>query len=234
MKLYVMPTKTKCNGSCDFCITDFRDLKGKQFLSIGNLEKGLEGLDLDKIEITGGGEPLLNPNITGIINKCAEKAFTQLYTNGGLAEKTDLGNLNVLCLSRAHYDNKRNQEIMGVEYDLESIQRRNLPIKFSLLLHRSGIDSVRGIKKYLDWAKEQDACKVVVRQMMPHNYSEKISDEFVVAYTLFRELNPRIFERVEEGAEFYWKGMDVSFKHSPCDCNEQIFLHPDGRVGKIE
>jgi len=234
MKLYVIPTETRCNASCGFCITRFRNLKGKEFLELDDLEKILESLDLTKIEITGGGEPLLNRDIKDIINSCHKKAFTQLYTNGGLVERTDLGNLDVLCISRAHYDCSRNNEIMGIDYDLEAIKQKGIPIKFSLLLHGSGINTAEDVERYLAWAKQEGAFKVVVRQMMPYDYAGELSGEFVGAEKVFRDLGIKDFQRVEEGANFDYEGMAASIKYSPCDCNEQLFLHANGSLGKIE
>lgn len=233
MKLYVLPTERKCNGTCGFCITKSRKLQGKEYLEVNDLEKTLEKLDMDKIEITGGGEPLLNKNITEIIEKCSEKAHSQLYTNAALAEKTNLSNLDLLCISRTHYDDKKNYEIMGVKYNLNNIRQKGIPIKFSLLLHKSGINSVKDIKNYFAWAKQEKACKVVIRQMMPNLYTGLMPDEFVKAETLFKEFKINKFKRVEEGAEFDWDGLKVAFKYSPCDCNEQTFLHASGRLGQI-
>lgn len=233
MKLYVVPTKRKCNASCGFCITSFRDLKGREFLEVGDLEKSLD-MQIDKIEITGGGEPLLNPDIGKIIQVCSQKAHTQLYTNGVLAETADLEGLDLLCISRAHNDDKINQRIMGINYDFQAIQRRGFLIKLSLLLHSSGVSSAREVEEYLDWANIQSVSKVVVRQMMPYHYSDNIKNEFVGAKKVFDDLGVDSFRRVDEGAEFDWKGMEVIFKYFPYDCDSQVFLHADGRLGGME
>lgn len=233
MKLYVLPTERKCNGTCGFCITKSRKLPGREFLRVEDLEKTLTKLDPNKIEITGGGEPLLNKNITEIIEMCSEKAYSQLYTNAALAEKTDLSGLDLLCISRAHYSDKRNYEIMGTKYNLDKIRQKRIPIKFSLLLHKLGINSIKDIQKYFVWAKKEKARKVVVRQMIFDIYGGTIPDGFVKAEPLFQELNINNFKRVEEGAEFEWDGLKILFKYSPCDCNEPLFLHAGGGLGRI-
>ena len=232
MKLYVFPTERKCNGKCNFCITKERNLKGKEFLELKDLERALNNLEIDKIEITGGGEPLLNPHISEIIEICSERAPVQLYTNGKLAEKADLSKLNLLCISRAHYDNEQNKRIMGVDYNLDKIMKKNIPVKFSLLLHKKGIDFVDGLVKYLDWAKTNKSKCVVVRELMPLPNNQVHPDfidsrevcDYFTAY-----LNRKSYF-IPEGKSINYRGMDVFFKYKPMNCYENLFLHANGKL----
>jgi molybdenum cofactor biosynthesis enzyme MoaA len=64
MKIYILPTEKICNGKCVFCITRYRQSANKQFLDYKKIKSVLKNFkDIDNIEITGGGEPLLNPQI---------------------------------------------------------------------------------------------------------------------------------------------------------------------------
>ncbi|MBI4451329.1 radical SAM protein, partial [Candidatus Woesearchaeota archaeon] len=82
MKLYVLPVETACNAACPFCITDYRQTARKELLDIGSLDAVLNKYSFERIEITGGGEPLLHHDIGRIVEKCAASAQTHLYTNG--------------------------------------------------------------------------------------------------------------------------------------------------------
>ena len=121
MKVYVVPTEKLCNGSCSFCVTNSRDKINSEFLEVSKLEAALEKFDISKIEITGGGEPLLNKHIEEIIRICSNKAYTRMYTNGALLHKYDVSLLDELCISRGHYSDDTNEKIMGVRYDIKKL-----------------------------------------------------------------------------------------------------------------
>lgn len=122
MKVYVMPVESYCNGKCSFCITRFRNMRDR-YLNPASLKRLLDYINPDKIEITGGGEPLLSFDISEIIKICSKKAPTSMYTNGSLPLPPESNCLSALCLSRQHYDDKRNNEIMGVNSDISEIKK---------------------------------------------------------------------------------------------------------------
>jgi len=225
MKLYVIPVEKDCNGSCKFCITKFRDLK-KGFLKLDDL-KVLDGLDVDKIEITGGGEPFLHSEIGEIIERCCNKSKTQVYTNGLLVPKLDsLQMLEYLCVSRAHYLDKENKKIMGVDYNFVKFRKLNVPIKLSLLVHKSGIYTVEEVKKYLDWAIVNNVRKVVIRQL----FEEFMREEHVSSEKMFKEMKVLDFKLVNGNPVIDYNGMEVEFEiRCSCEAREPV-LHADGNI----
>ena len=99
MKLYVIPTERLCNGKCAHCITKTRKQINSEFLTPKKLISALEKIkNVSFIEITGGGEPLLNKNIKEIIKICSKKAPTKLYTNAGIYNKDIPNELKELCI----------------------------------------------------------------------------------------------------------------------------------------
>lgn len=204
MKIYVVPVESKCNASCDFCITNVRKKSGvlcnEEFLNLFDLETSLKDSGLacfeesvfrriTKIEITGGGEPTLHPEIDKVIDICSKTAPTQMYTNGALANKvSNLEDLDYLCISRAHYLNSENQRIMGISYDInELMDRLPFQVKLSLMLCKQGIHTKEQFKDYIYWASKIGAEKVVVREMFNLDYGNN-NAEYVPITELFFSL----------------------------------------------
>jgi molybdenum cofactor biosynthesis enzyme MoaA len=233
VKLYVIPVESACNATCPYCINKFRDL-GNSFLSLDGLEKCLNEIGtLDSIEISGGGEPTLHPQIEKIIGLCVSKTRTQMYTNGsvvGLLSNEILRKLNPLCISRAHYDSEKNEQIMGVKYS-DEIFSRGLNLKLSAVLFKGGIDSVQEVENYISWAIGK-AQKVVFRQLFsdvvyPLEVAKKIIsiDSFVKFFIGDTSLvNPSI----------NMGDMEVEFETRSCGCeNINPILHADGKLNYI-
>ena len=242
MKLYVLPVERACDARCSFCITDFRDaITRKQFLDVAALEKVLRTIEVEKIEITGGGEPTLHPALDTIIDLCTAKAPTQLYTHGArITSIQSIPKLQYLCISRAHYDDQENERIMGIKYDMGQLQPVKVPLKFSLLLHRSGIHTLEEVQTYLAWAQDK-AQKVVLRQLFEHDHHKntpqdtpKIDGEYVSSETLFQNLNIRSFQQTASGNPVFSYGrleVEVEFRSCACEMNNPV-LHADGKLYK--
>jgi len=231
MKLYVIPVENSCNGSCNFCITKTRKFKEKEFLSLEDLERTLDLLEFDSIEITGGGEPFLHPKINEIVEKCVRKGRTQIYTNGALLNARWLPKeLSFLCLSRMHYGDVENKKIMGVDYEISDIFNFQIPIKLSLLLHKSGIHTCAEIFKYLKWAKKNNVKKVVVRQLFDETSKEILEREFVSTKEMAKN-----FSCIEKGESCftYFAGLEVEFELRACSCADGNYvLRASGNVYK--
>ncbi|MBI4153779.1 radical SAM protein [Candidatus Woesearchaeota archaeon] len=234
MKLYALPIESACNGSCKFCITKFREQAAQEVLDLRILEKTMEKLDVDKIEITGGGEPTLHPEIDKIIVACSEKAKTQLYTHGAnLRGIKNLSKLESLCISRAHYDDKINWQIMGVEYKLSAGLEHRVPIKFSLLLHQSGIHTPEEVIRYLEWASGK-AKKVVIRQLFEHEYKGALTTEHISSEEVFNNLRIKDYKKTEQGNPiFNFNGLECEIEIRSCACEtHNPVLHANGKVYK--
>jgi molybdenum cofactor biosynthesis enzyme MoaA len=231
VKLYVLPVESACNAKCPYCVNQFRNL-GNSFLSVDGLEKCLNEIgNLDAIEISGGGEPTLHPQIEKIIDFCADKARTQMYSNGKIVNlllDDTLQKLNPLCISRAYYDSKINQQIMGIEYNDEFFSR-GLNIKLSAVLLRGGVESPEDVKKYISWAKGK-ANKVVFRPLFEDvNYSAEIKDK-IVSLDSFADYFGFSIQQ-GKNIQMVLDGIDVEFEVRSCSCeNTNPILHADGKL----
>nr|NQU92149.1 radical SAM protein [Bacteroidota bacterium] len=239
MKLYIIPIQNACNAKCLFCITKHKkETCFGEKLDLGSLNR-INGLAIEKIEITGGGEPLLHTDIVKIMEIAAKKAPTQLYTNGLLISRLKseiLRRLSCLCLSRAHHDNSVNKKIMGIEYDSLLIKKvsRQVPVKLSLVLCRSGIRSSGQLLDYIRWGeKELNAKKIVVRQMFDYDYPASVASEFVAVGGLFDELKQKhkLVSFVNENPVLIVDGVSVEFEQQTCACQmNNLVLRPNGVV----
>jgi len=201
MKLYVVPVENECNATCPCCITRFK--KETEFgdrLDIKHLSK-IKDLDIDEIEINGGGEPFMHKRIAEVISACIDKAPTQVYTNGAFVVQRGarLRNLLYLCLSRLHYDEKKNFKLMGVRYKPLDIQKLFAPIKMSLVLMKGGISDARELRRYFRWANEIGAKAIVIRQMSDFDYPTDVQKRFVSSQKIFDDLCISDYENNEQG-----------------------------------
>ena len=233
MKLYVLPVERVCPASCPWCITDFREpIVKEEYLSVGKLKNALAGTEYEKIEITGGGEPTLHPRICEIIGFCSDAARTQMYTCGAnLRKVSNLSRLSSLCVSVAHYDEIRNHQIMGVNPDFDFLKSLNSRIKFSLLLHKSGISKKEEVLRYIEWAKDY-ADSVVIRQLFEHDYKNKLIDEFVSSESLFLGGSIGEYKTTPQGNPVFSVDdleVEVEYRSCACEMNNPV-LHADGRL----
>jgi organic radical activating enzyme len=134
-------------------------------LQIEDLKRLLDQ-KIDNIEITGGGEPTLHPEIEKIIELCSNKAPTQMYTNGAFMNQIkNLSDLSYLCISRAHHLDYENKMIMGIDYDVYGLLDES-SVKFSLMLCKQGIHDKDSFSDYVEWASNVGASKIVVREII--------------------------------------------------------------------
>jgi organic radical activating enzyme len=232
MKLYILPVEKVCESRCSWCITKFRKTIDGQFISLEDVLNVLSRMTFEKIEITGGGEPTIHKNISEIIKLCSTQAKTQLYTHGrNIAHTSNLELLDTLCVSIAHYNSSENLRIMGVSPDLETISTLRVPVKFSLLAHKSGINSTEELRKYLNWAR-QHADRIVVRQLFDHDYKGKVDDEFVSTEKLFHEFGTEKFTKTPHGNPVIeYSGVEVEFEYRSCACEtSNPVLHANGKL----
>lgn len=239
MKLYIIPIQSRCNASCIFCITRYRQESGwGEVLSLDSLNQ-MNNLDIEKIEITGGGEPLLHPQINEIIQKSCDKIFTQLYTNGKLLNrlsKDSLNKLNKLCISRAHFDSIKNKELMGININDQNLTHftKKIKTKFSLVLTRSGIHTYKDILKYIEWVSSVGGQEVVIRRMFLFDYPSSIKHETDVdidkIISQFK-LNFKVDSETSEKIFFTIHKIPVEIELRSCDCElNHPILRPNGKL----
>lgn len=239
MKLYIIPIQNQCNARCIFCITRHRHESGwGETLELDSLDQ-IEKLDIEKIEITGGGEPLLHPHINEIIIKSAQKKFTQLYTNGKLMNhlsSESLACLGKLCISRAHFDLKQNQKLMGINTNDTEIKNitKQVKTKFSLVLCRSGISTYDDILNYIKWVSSVGGSEVVIRRMFLFDYPDSVSQEADIDLDkIISQLKEsfKVEAETEEKIFFNIYGLPVEIELRSCDCElNHPILRPNGKL----
>jgi len=232
MKLYVLPVETVCKAKCKFCITKYRKNAENEILKLEGLVKILNLFNFEKIEITGGGEPTIHPKIDNIIRACSKKVPTTMYTHGADLEYVmNLDILSCLCVSMAHYNEEKNKNIMNVYPDMEVIKNISVPIKFSLMLHKSGIHDPGEVINYMNFVNSI-ADKVVIRQLFEHDYMGKLEGEFVSSERIFQDLGIPAHQLTAHGNPiFKFKELEVEVEYKSCSCElDNPVLHADGKM----
>jgi len=191
----------KCNADCGFCIAHLRYLnEGLVYLKPEISEDEVyykrlnEILNLTKVinpsvSITGG-EPTVNRKLPTILKILASHDVRKrtITTNGtGLfykvpgTDKTILDalsdyKLEHLNVSRAHFNNKLNADIMVMKEHLmpegmieeiaQEAKRKGIKIRLSCALLKNGISSYEDIMRYIDWGLKLGADNIIFRQLM--------------------------------------------------------------------
>lgn len=229
MKIYVIPSEV-CDADCRVCISRLREPHGV-FIDAGELEKALDRLErIDRIEITGGGEPTLNPQIRELIEVCASKQEdVKMYTHGAhLKTVRGLERLKELCVSAAHYNPADNERLMGLNPDLNFLKEWPGRKKFSLLLQRGGIDDVGGLKNYLGWAKGFVG-KVVIRQLFEESL-EQFANRFISCKEIYEGLG-LAGSVSKNGANLAIDGLEVEFEYRACGSDFRgVVIRPDCKI----
>lgn len=109
--------------------------------------------------ITGGGEPLLRPELALASARAAARVFGEvaLFTNGSRLTRdlalalADAG-LSHLCWSRHHWDDARNRAVMGpAAPDIDVVLRAalGLRVRATCVMHRGGVETADDARGYL-------------------------------------------------------------------------------------
>jgi len=177
----VLPIARGCQASCPFCFSEASasaeqdqmrlDLAGVRRFAAEARVRGAE-----RFVITGGGEPgLVRHELLCELIATGHEATgkTVLITNGhhlassepealsGALEDYAQAGLQVLAVSRHHFDEEASERLMTLRTDVEAIARAwrsararwpELRLRFTCVLQRGAIDSMAGLESYVDWA----------------------------------------------------------------------------------
>lgn len=224
-----------CNAKCKFCsfkevAQDFNFEKFRKVLS--ELEKSVP---INKISITGG-EPTYDLKklytIAGIVKRKTPKAFFVVNTNGykllDLYKDGKSRWFDSISLSRHHYNDKINNEILGFnsiqEKWLEAIQhswwQQKEKLHLSCNLIKGYIDSPEKVYKYLEFASRVKINDVGFVSLMKINYFCK--DNFI-DFSDLKFRSKKLFKTKE------WNFMDS------CKCNNYLYIpkNIDGEAIKV-
>jgi MoaA/NifB/PqqE/SkfB family radical SAM enzyme len=152
------------------------------------LEEVLHALvPLDPSVSVTGGEPSIDPRLPAILRLLAERNSRKrtVTTNGsGLLAMHDgrplidwltTTGVRHLNISRAHPDQERNAQLMVLSNGLTVVELRDVVERakaggtrprLSCVLARGAIDSLEGILRYLDFARDLGVDNVIFRQLM--------------------------------------------------------------------
>jgi molybdenum cofactor biosynthesis enzyme MoaA len=184
--IYVQMTKN-CNAKCQFCpwrqphqVFDFK--KYQKILATINKK-----VDINKVSFTGG-EPTLywKEFLEALIftKECNYDIFTVINTNGYQFTKLKKYSqyLNSIALSRHHYDDRINQQILGYNAPdsrmLANFKEKGI-LHLSCNLIKGYVDSEIEVKKYLDHASQLGIYDVgFVSLMKVNNYCKEHHIDF--------------------------------------------------------
>lgn len=224
-----------CNADCKFCVAQLRfenrslqfkkdKIKSDQeyYRRIDEILTYLKPLN-PSVSITGG-EPSRSkrlPEILRIINRHGYRKRT-LTTNGsGLFDimegKTVLQHIidngfSHLNISKAHYDDDKNKEIM--RYDtgycsnemIETIatisMANGLRPRMSCLLLKEGINSLEEMIKYMEYYQSIGLDNVIFRELMDYDENKMINKEKMVYNDEQKVFLNDIWSKVDEDTRF--------------------------------
>jgi organic radical activating enzyme len=185
-KCYLIPIQKKCNCNCFFCISKKRHYnKKEEILNVNkvflNNIKLLQKRGIKKIEITGGGEPFLHPNLQEIINIIKNNipdSYIKLYTNGFILKP--ICNIDELNISVTHYDSNINNNFMNSNNDTNLIERLNYfreillneKIRLSIPIIKGGIDNEDKLKEMISMTNNY-VDEYVVRTLYPNTENKE-------------------------------------------------------------
>ena len=190
----------RCNARCPFCVEELRPASrggtlvsqkrvetddARYFAALEEVLRTVRPLD-PSVSVTGG-EPSKDPRLPLILRTIAAFGSRKrtMTTNGSglldavegktVAEWVVATGLRHLNVSRAHVDQARNSELMGLSdqlslRDLESVARfmgaRGTRVRLSCVLLREGISDLDGIVDYVGFAQALGVRDVIFRQLM--------------------------------------------------------------------
>ena len=198
-----LPVALACQAKCPFCFSK-ASVSSDQSSSRPDWEKIAAWLDRAKAHgaeravITGGGEPTLLSSLmlNQLIASCSSR-FDKvvLITNGHVlatasepARMEQLGalydaGLRVLAVSRHHYDEARNQELMRLHTPAESLMRTwrenprqwpELRLRLICVLQEDGINNETSLENYLLWAASQGVSEICFKELYVSTSAESV------------------------------------------------------------
>lgn len=190
-----------CNASCPFCIAPTVERKdGPGFFDGAKFALDLTESVIGTVQVVGG-EPMISRRLPALLKEIGARNYRRVVvnTNGSfisnqIISKMKSARVTNVNISRHHYDENRNQEIMGLRPELSNTELSlniariidaGMSVRMQCNLIKGHIDSVRGILDYIDWCTSLDCKEISFSQVFPLDlfdyqvpievgYSEKI------------------------------------------------------------
>lgn len=161
----VLPVRCACNLNCPFCFSK------SSISALVDEAANWDSIDIHRyyalacergatrLVITGGGEPLLIPEVTLRLIREGRRWFDEIacFTNGtyltrSIADKLDDAGLSYLCYSRHHDDDMACRSLMGstaprLNEFFEAAQ--GLRVRATCVMTKGYIDSPKAVERYM-------------------------------------------------------------------------------------
>lgn len=180
--LYIDVTSA-CNASCAFCIAPTVGRKdGANFF--GGLEYALDMTESvnGTIQIVGG-EPTISRRLPEILRLIGQRSYRRvvLNTNGSrltpeLMDLMTAAGVTYVNISRHHYDERCNQDIMHLRPELpnaavvravDRILNADMRVRMQCNLIRGYVDSFGAMERYIEWCAAIGCNTVSFSQIFP-------------------------------------------------------------------
>ena len=261
LRLYIKPTDN-CNANCLFCANE----QSKDFgtIDLKKLEYVINYLKqhnvLHGVSITGG-EPMTNPDIIfkilDMVYKIDPNMEVQVSTNGynllRFLDYKDVNKLESIHISRHHYDDEINRSIfhsntIASTEDITKLQQElddKRIININTIVMKDYIDSLREIRRMLDYASRVGVYKVGFVSLMQCNQFAKdhfinfndifshLDEDFIVGHHFYNGdycecIDGLYLSEYNKLIEFYARMV----KESICPCTNQLVYTSDNRLTK--
>lgn len=184
----VLHLNTTCNHKCDFCYNILNlqtSGKGTYYLdsdyAVRIIDK-LSAYEIDKLIISGGGEPLLHKDIKRIIETTVKQNFsTFLYTNidsnitdlMDLLNKLDGLNVNINTSNKELYRTTRgkNANFHRMKRNLEALSKEKQNISATVIIRDN---TIQGLEETIYWLAGLEIKQINISPAFDLNYSDNI------------------------------------------------------------
>ncbi|MEM4605573.1 MAG: radical SAM protein [Candidatus Pacearchaeota archaeon] len=188
-----------CNHQCDFCYNflNLETKKGKKAFSLDkdyiiNLIDEFSYLGIDKLIISGGGEPLLYTNIKEVLEKIIQKNFSKfLYTNLDdniddlieLLVKLDGINVNINTINEKLYRTTRGRiaNFNRVKRNLERLIKEDVNLTATIIVRDNTINT---LEKTIYWLNNLGIENINVSPAFDLDYKDGLK----INNNLFKEM----------------------------------------------
>ena len=255
----------KCNATCPYCVSKMTGDDGIcEEINFRNFRKACQfagNSGVTTVLLTGKGEPTLYPDL---ITKYLEEIlhhfpFVELQTNGiALPELDeylkvwyDLG-LTTISLSCAHWEDAKNKEILGNNYDslekyIKICHKNKLSVRVSCVMVDNYICTVESVSEFAIRCKDWDVEQFTVRPVsMPAENDNRevanwVRNNWIYPCTQTKiddyfDNNAVLLLKLAHGAKVYdYEGQNISINNcltentNPDDIRQLIFF-PDGHL----
>ncbi|MDA1232774.1 MAG: radical SAM protein [Planctomycetota bacterium] len=205
--LSVLPIARGCQASCPFCFSEasvsaVQEQAQLQLHQVRHYAEAAKARGAERFVITGGGEPGLvrHSRLLELIDiGRQELGKSVLITNSHhlgslsehdrltrLSEYADAG-LNVLAISRHHFDDRRNAALMNLRIDSAAVAQTwarhrealgRMQLRFICVLQSGGIASSEMIADYLTWASSLNVEEVCFKELYVSTSTESVFHTF--------------------------------------------------------